>query len=163
MHSLSSPILCYIIPALLIFIVSIDLKTLKIPNSIIWITLLSGILTSIISFGYFSGLIFAFAGMATVFIIFFILYLIGPMGAGDVKLAAALGTYLGPQNALLASVICFIAGGLFALIYLLFLLCTRKKNLARRKFPFSPAIACGTILAIYTPNFILPIKHALEQ
>lgn len=163
MHSLSNPYLFFIIPALLLVIVFIDLKTLKIPNFFIWITLSAGILTSIISFGLFSGLVFAAAGMATEFLIFFILYLVGPMGAGDVKLAAALGTFLGPQNALLASLICFITGGLFSLIYLLFLLCARKKNLARRKLPFSPAIACGTLLAIWPPNFILPIKHALEQ
>jgi prepilin peptidase CpaA len=46
--------------------------------------------------GAFDGLLFALAGFAVGFVLFFCLWLLGFCGGGDVKLFAALGTWLGP-------------------------------------------------------------------
>ncbi len=42
------------------------------------------------------GLAFAFAGFAVGFALFFVLWILGTCGGGDVKLFAALGSWLGP-------------------------------------------------------------------
>ena len=50
--------------------------------------------------------------------------LIGGMGAGDVKLMAAIGALLGPKDVLFAALYTAIAGGVYAIL----LLVTQKRN-----------------------------------
>lgn len=59
----------------------------------------------------------AFGGLGTGFAIMLPFYAMGIMGAGDVKLMAMVGAFLGPYQALLAVLFVFIAGGMAALVF----------------------------------------------
>jgi prepilin peptidase CpaA len=46
-------------------------------------------------------------------------YLLGGMGAGDVKLMGAVGAFLGPQGALMAFICTALLGGLYAVVVII--------------------------------------------
>jgi prepilin peptidase CpaA len=52
--------------------------------------------------------------------IFIVLYLMGGMGAGDVKLMGAVGAMIGPQMVLIAALYTAIAGGIYAIAVIAF-------------------------------------------
>ena len=62
-----------------------------------------------------SGVLHSGAGWATGLAIFIPLYALGGMGAGDVKLLAAFGAWLGPMGAVWTGLYGAIAGGVMAL------------------------------------------------
>ncbi|RIX81968.1 A24 family peptidase [Acidovorax cavernicola] len=64
-----------------------------------------------------SGALAAFGGLAVGFGAMLPFYALGIMGAGDVKLMAMTGAFLGPQQALMAVLFTFIAGGVAALAF----------------------------------------------
>jgi Flp pilus assembly protein protease CpaA len=51
--------------------------------------------------GALDGVLFALAGFALCFVLFFILWIMGASGGGDLKLFAAVGAWLGPTNAVM--------------------------------------------------------------
>jgi len=65
------------------------------------------------------------------------------MGMGDLKLAAAVGAWIGPEQFLLAFIVTGVAGGLMAVTY------TRKgrSTLRAAAIPYAPAIAAGALFA----------------
>ncbi|WP_249897111.1 A24 family peptidase [Paenibacillus sp. PK3_47] len=71
-----------------------DTRRMKIPNMITLPALVSGILVQIMIKGL-DGLIFAACGAGTGFILLLIMYVIGAVGAGDVKLFAGIGAWMG--------------------------------------------------------------------
>ena len=119
--------------------VTYDIRSGRIPNWLtfpamavalachVWITGVPGLLSS----AY--GLLIGFA-------IFLVLYLLGGMGAGDVKLMAAVGAFLGPKDVLLAALFTAIAGGIYAIT----LLIVQKNN--RRALGRLGAMAKGLLL-----------------
>lgn len=110
-----------IIQALLLLILGIaivsDLHSRRIPNWLTGSALLMG-------FGFHTvvnhvaGSIFSLEGMAVGLGVFLVLYGFGWMGAGDVKLFAAIGSFLGPFQTLSAAVLIALAGGLLAILTL---------------------------------------------
>jgi len=90
-----------------------DLRTRRIPNLLtfggsalavaysLWISSLGGLAASVGGWT---------AGLA----LFLPMFLLGGMGAGDVKLAACLGAWLGPRAALFVALYSAIAGGVMA-------------------------------------------------
>ena len=97
-----------------------DLRTRRIPNRLtfggITLALLYGLLAHHPhSGGFFSAL----GGMAVGLALMLPLYLLHAMGAGDVKLMAMVGAFLGPEATWQAVIFVFIAGGLAALAYAL--------------------------------------------
>jgi len=73
-----------------------DIHTQLIPN---WLTtsgVICGLLFHLFNNGL-TGLCFALYGLGIAFTLFFILYLLGAIGAGDVKLFAALGAIAGTE------------------------------------------------------------------
>src|SRR5262245_50336635 len=96
----------------------IDVRSRRIPN---WLTLSGAILgVALNSFlfavdGLFgvSGLMYSLEGLGLAFGIYFVLYLLRGMGAGDVKLMAAVGAGAGPWN-WLGILVVTSAGGLVA-------------------------------------------------
>ena len=90
-----------------------DLATRRIPN---WITV-PGAALGLALHGYhegFPGALSSLAGAGLGFSIFFVLYLAGGMGAGDVKLYGAVGALVGPQALTLVFVLTGILGGIAA-------------------------------------------------
>lgn len=94
-----------------------DLRTRRIPNAIV----LAGLLFAIFANGLFpayvheNGWTKSLQGMLVGFGCFLPFYLIRAMGAGDVKLMAMAGAFLGPLGALHAVLASLIAGGVLAI------------------------------------------------
>lgn len=84
---------------LLTWAAAVDLRTRRIPN---WLTLsliLSGLIQSFTTV-HTVGPLGSLLGLLTGFGLTFILFAIGAMGGGDVKLLAGLGAWLGPRGTL---------------------------------------------------------------
>ncbi|WP_163559620.1 A24 family peptidase [Halomonas sp. NO4] len=118
------------------------------------------------------GVLAAIYGLLVGLAVFMPGYLMGFTGAGDAKLMAAVGTFLGPLGAFQAALASIIAGSIIALFYIGFAVLFRRSSspVARyglmaktlvatgrpiyikpekgevmgRKFPFAVAIAIGT-------------------
>ena len=92
-----------------------DLHSRRIPN---WLTF--GAAAAALATHYASngtvGAQAAMSGWATGLFLFMPLFLLGGMGAGDVKLLAALGAWLGPADALWLAIYSSMAGGLMAVV-----------------------------------------------
>lgn len=72
-----------------------DLRTLKIPNRLTVPMLLLGV-TYHASVHGLSGILFSTIGLVTGFTLLVVFYALGLVGAGDVKILAAIGAWLGP-------------------------------------------------------------------
>ena len=131
-----------------------DLRCRRIPN---WLTLpflgvglvLGGVT------GGLAGLARSAAGAGLAVLLLGALCLLRGMGWGDLKLCAAVGAWLGPGQLVLALIMTAIAGGVFAVIALLWR-GTGYKRPARLRIddpaaftlPYAPAIAVGTVFAL---------------
>jgi prepilin peptidase CpaA len=92
-----------------------DLRRRRIPN---WLTVgaaVGAVVFSLLAEGLPGGGL-AVAGWATGAALLFPWFALGGMGAGDVKLVAALGAWLGPWSALWVVLYTAVAGGVLAVI-----------------------------------------------
>ena len=103
------------IPALGFAIVAAqaDVRTRKIPNSLTFPAILLGLLTHLALAGR-EGFLASLAGMAVVGVALIPGWLLRWMGAGDVKLMAAMGAWLAYPHAVIALLASLIAGGVIA-------------------------------------------------
>ncbi len=103
---------------LLILALIHDIRFSRIPN---WLTLPAIVVAVIlhISMDGLYGLRMSLGGMAVGFCLFIGFYLLGGMGAGDVKLMAAVGALLGPQDAFYSVVFTALAGGLYSVVLII--------------------------------------------
>lgn len=99
-----------------------DMKEKRIPNFLTFPVMLAGLILNIITNGL-SGIIFSFYGFLIGLVIFFIPFILGGMGAGDVKLMAAIGVLMGWKFTLLSSLFTAIAGIAVMFVYLI---CKKK-------------------------------------
>lgn len=91
-----------------------DIATRRIPNALTFGA--AGVaLAYHLAFGGWPGLGVSLAGWLVGVLVFFPFFALGGMGAGDVKLMAALGAWLGPLGALQIAVAGAIAGGVIAI------------------------------------------------
>jgi prepilin peptidase CpaA len=106
-----------VLAALLATAAVIDWRTYRIPN---WLTvggMALGLLGNTAADGLMSGLLPALAGLALGVAVLLPLYALRLMGAGDVKLMAAAGAFIGAPEILYAVLFTFIAGGAVALAF----------------------------------------------
>jgi prepilin peptidase CpaA len=97
-----------------------DVRSRKIPN---WLTLLGvlvGLGLNTFMFQGWAGLRLSLMGLGIAFGISFVLYALHAMGAGDVKLMAAVGSMVGWEDWFGIFVITAIVGGVAALLLVLF-------------------------------------------
>ena len=145
----------------------VDFRTYRIPNWLTGSAILAGIILHTVTMR-FTGLVFSLEGAAVGLSVFVILYVCGWMGAGDVKLFAAVGSFLGPAQTISAALVIALVGGLLAFLVLGFHQGWRKTGLwfwsyvqtmlltrsaqgltpeqgAAPKVPYAVAIGLGTI------------------
>jgi prepilin peptidase CpaA len=162
-------------PTLLVSIVATvcDIRSRRIPNWLVFPFLIVGVAVSTTASGW-TGLARSFTGMLLAAFLLGLLYLLGGMGMGDVKLCAGIGVWIGPHQLVFALLFMGLAGGVMAFVWAIcggFLSETlggtsdlifgfRKRGLrphpalvlsnpAARKMPYAPAIAIGTILSFF--------------
>jgi prepilin peptidase CpaA len=144
----------------------IDLRTRRVPNALTIPLAVAGIACAA---GGFSGLTMRAALFGLVLGLVFMLpgYVFGATGAGDVKLLAAAGAWLGPSHVGVAFLYTAIVGGVLALVVARRrrrlaltlegagrIITTRAANVveiehpaANNRFAYAPAIAAGSMLA----------------
>ncbi len=131
-----------------------DLRSRRIPNSLTLPALLIGIVGHGLADGL-PGAGSALAGAAVGGVVLGLFYLLGGMGAGDVKLMAAVGALLGWPLAVAALLCTAIAGGVLALVWVIcrWLASGRRTarggaSLRKIRLPYGVAIAAGTLWII---------------
>ena len=150
-----------------------DLRRRIIPNWLVGPFWLAGLIVSGWLDGW-HGLGHSFEGMGLGLLVYGALFWIGSMGAGDVKLAAAIGAWIGPSQLFFALFVTAMAGGVMVLVWAVAagflpdllkgagnLVFGRKKgeagadgklvlsNPKTRKIPYAPAIALGTLISFF--------------
>jgi len=152
----------------------IDLYCRRIPNWLVLPFLLSGVAAQSVAGGL-KGASISFGGIALAIVLFGVPCWLGAMGMGDLKLAAAVGAWIGPGQFAFAFVVMGIAGGMMALGYALWrgsfgrsldhtaeLLQSIAKLERRpaadvrrlrcspnRSIPYAPAIAIGALFSFF--------------
>ena len=175
-------------PTLIVLVVATftDLRSRRIPNWLVFPFLAAGILVSpwrsdwnpghpgfgLHGFGW-HGVGQCFGGLGLGFLVFGFLFFFGGMGAGDVKLCAAIGAWIGPPQMGFAVVYTFMAGGIIILCWAAIAFVRDRviglwnrfsvsaeggsskepepvlPSLLKRKMPYAPAIAVGTLLSFF--------------
>ena len=97
-----------------------DYRTHRIPN---WLALSGAVFgliynTVLPPFPH-AGFFFALGGLGLGLLLFLPLYLLRAMGAGDVKLLAMVGAFLGPKETFYAALASMIVGGVISILYVL--------------------------------------------
>lgn len=151
-----------------------DLRSRRIPNWLVFPFLLAGIVVSAWFHGW-HGIGQSLAGFGLGTLLFGILYVMGGMGMGDVKLCAAIGAWIGPRQLITALVLTGVAGGVMAVCWaaaggflgelfsgsgdLIFGFKDRGlrphpelvlDNPKTHKLPYAPAIAIGTLFSFFS-------------
>jgi prepilin peptidase CpaA len=91
-----------------------DIRYRRIPNWLVLAGIVAGFMWNLTS-GW-SGLGHAAAGFGLGFALYFPLYLLRAVGAGDVKLLAAVGSIIGPGNCIWIFLLTAILGGVVAMV-----------------------------------------------
>jgi prepilin peptidase CpaA len=150
-----------------------DLRNRRIPNWLVLPFMLAGIAVSGWLHGW-HGIGQSFAGLGLGVLIYGFLFWLGGMGAGDVKLCAAIGAWIGPNQLFIALVITAMAGGIMVLCWAAFggflkdlftgagsvVFGWKERGMHRdpdlvlsnplkRKMPYAPAIAIGTLISFF--------------
>ena len=118
MTAISSNFLFIILGSVLIATTANDLKVQKVPNLLTYPTMIGAVAYHGFTGGA-DGLLFSLSGLGIGTAVLFIPYLLGGMGAGDVKLMGASGAVIGMKGVLIASLVTALAGGIYALILLI--------------------------------------------
>ncbi|MOA31666.1 Type IV leader peptidase family protein [compost metagenome] len=133
--------------------------------------LLLGLSTALFLQGWiagWAGVLTGGAGLLAGFAVFLPFYALGGMAAGDVKLMAVVGSFLGASGALWAGAFSLMAGSVLGIIYLLFKghfskfvvrywamfalrshIPAEENDASRHRFPYAIAIAVGALLSLY--------------
>ena len=119
---------------MLIIAVITDIRSHRIPNWLTFPAMIAGVGYNVISAGT-AGLIFGVGGLLLGMGLLIIFYAMGGMGAGDVKLMGAVGSIIGPQMVIWATVYTALAGGIYAAGLLLF-----HPRLKDRRMAFAQAL-----------------------
>jgi prepilin peptidase CpaA len=117
--SLPPPAIRIFLEVLVIVAAIWDIRTRRIPN---WLTLSGVVLGLALNTFLFelNGLWFSLKGLGVAFGVYFLLYLLHAMGAGDVKLMAAVGAAAGVGNWFGILVLTSVAGAIAGLLLVAF-------------------------------------------
>lgn len=104
---------------LAIIIAYMDIRYRRIPNKLVLLTLVGGLALNTF-FGGAHGLLLSLGGSALAFALMFGLHIFGTMGAGDVKLFAAIGAVFGSPRVLPTLLIVALTGGVLAIVKMIY-------------------------------------------
>jgi prepilin peptidase CpaA len=96
-----------------------DVRYRRIPNKLVLLTFIGGLTLNTI-FGGSHGLLISLGGFALAFGLMFFLHAFGTMGAGDVKLFAAIGAVVGVSLVLPTLVVVALTGFVFAICKMIY-------------------------------------------
>ena len=106
----------YIFVAALLTLASIsDLRTRRIPNALTLPAIAAALLFHVVT-GGFTAAGWSLAGCLLGALLFFPMFALRGMGAGDVKLLAAVGAWLGPGQAAMVALAASLVGGGIAIL-----------------------------------------------
>ena len=145
----------------LLFATFTDLKNNTIPNYLTYPGIIIGLFIQLITTDTLNTLT-AFFGMLAGGIILLPAYISGRMAAGDIKLMAMCGAFLGFPLICINILLSSIFGGLYTIITLIIFKFSKSKTLTPKYIPFAPSITCGTITTLADPTFIHPLKSILS-
>lgn len=120
-----------------------DVYARRIPNSLILLGGVSSLVLLAATHGWI-GITEWLSGGALLLALFLVPYAYGILGAGDVKLMATIGSFLGPSLALWNGLICMLGGGLLCLL----LMCFFPWGRAIQRIPYGLSIALSTLTFI---------------
>ena len=152
-----------------------DVRWRRIPNVLVLTLALTGLAFSVWIDPWLPGVGRAAGGLALGFGIWIDFFVIGAIGAGDVKLFAAAGTWLGPAATWRAALVAAAIGGVLAVVMLLRERRTRdgfekvmvslsSRSLSvltpdpttprKRQLPYGVALACGALIVAWIPGVL---------
>jgi prepilin peptidase CpaA len=108
----------YLLITLLVLCAVYDITANKIPNIVTIPSVISAVALHSLNHGL-DGFLFSTAGMATGIALLIIPYIMSGMGAGDVKLMGAVGSFLGVKATFEAFLIIALFGGVYAMALIL--------------------------------------------
>ena len=145
----------FLIP--LAFIISYyDIYYRRIPNPFVLATLTVGFLLNV-SFGGFDGAIASLGGCALGFFLMFVLHIFGAMGAGDVKLFAAIASVTGIHLVVPMFFVVVLTGGVLGIVSML------RAGQIRSTMMRVLQILFGVLPGHTVPRFAIPAdrKHTI--
>ena len=143
----------FLVP-LAVLIIYHDVRYRRIPNPFVLATLISGLSINL-AIGGWDGALNSIGGCVLAFILMFILHVFGAMGAGDVKLFAAIGSVIGVQLVLPTFVVVVLTGGLLALVT------TLRSGVFRTTMQRVLQILVGLLPGWEMPKFSVPADRRL--
>ena len=149
--SLSIISAAFLIP-LAVIISYYDVCYRRIPNPFVLATLTAGILINIF-FGGINGAVTSLGGCFIGFTLMFVLHVFGAMGAGDVKLFAAIGALTGAHLVLPTFLIVALTGGILGVVSML--RAGQLKFTMMRVFQ----ILVGLLPGYKVPRFPIPVDR----
>jgi prepilin peptidase CpaA len=165
----------------LAFAVREDLLRQRIPNTLNAAALFLGLTMASLTAGW-SGFINSFGGALVGCAALVPFYLLRGMGAGDVKLMAAAGSFMGPSSALLAAAMALVAGASLAVAIIVWRLVESRPHLdvssasgtaaawraaatistvRHERFPYAVAIGVGVVGALWLQGLLGSLVTAL--
>jgi len=151
-----------------------DIRSRRIPNWLVFPFLAAGIGVSVWTHGW-AGFGQSMGGVGLGILFYGVLFFLGGMGMGDVKLCAGIGAWIGPWQLLVALLITSMVGGVMTLCWATFggflgelfsgsadiVIGWKNRGLRphpervlsnpkTRKLPYAPAIAIGTLLSFFS-------------
>ena len=153
---LSNQLLIAILLALLAVALLSDIRERRIPNRLVVTGLLLG-LAGHVWFAGSGGLTIAASGALVGLLCLLPFYILGGLGAGDVKLMAMCGAFLGPLQVVAASVASLIVGGVIGVAWFSWQLSASNENQVTKfsAIPYALAIGVGVLISLKTAPMIL--------
>jgi len=127
-----------------------DVRYRRIPNRLVLVTLVGGIATNAF-FGAWEGLFASLGGLVAGFGLMLLFHVFGTMGAGDVKLFAAIGAVVGSSLVLPTFLIVALTGGILAVCKMVYARRTATTMLGVVQF------FIGLLPGQKVPRFVVPV------
>lgn len=148
----------WVVTVVLVVAAVIDGRALKVPN---WLTIpfaIVGLLHGALAGG--QGFVDALAGLALGLVLLLPLYAVGGMGAGDVKLLAGVGAWVGPGLVTHAFIATVLVGTVMALAMMLrsgqpFTHLSRMRQIAGEWITIRNPVVLSEIAATRKPSMLL--------